>query len=85
MAKTTNKRSHDNNESRLTAKERRDAYFTWMIGPFLEVPLKRRTIADRAYVLKMLEAHARATLDRAKRRMQQRHVKWAAEMARRAK
>ncbi len=68
MAKTMNKRSHDNNESWLTAKERRDAYFAWMTGPFVEIPLKQRPAADRGYVLKMLEAHARATLERAKRR-----------------
>jgi hypothetical protein len=58
------KRKHRNKVSRLTAKERVNAYFAWLDNS----DTTWNTTEDRAYVLRMLEAHARATLDRAKRR-----------------
>jgi hypothetical protein len=63
MAKTTKKRSHENKVSRTTARERAVELSKWLFGYGLASTKDFVNAASSAF-----QAHARATLDRAKRR-----------------
>ncbi len=61
MAKTTNKRSHENNKARMTARDRAMEVMAMLDNTFGYSA--RIDVICRAF-----GRHARATLDRAKRR-----------------
>lgn len=58
------RKSHDNNKARLTARERATGMIAWMCERGAGITIQAAT----EHFEKTLQAHARATLDRAKRR-----------------